>query len=354
MVLVLIAAVVVAVVAVVVFLRLRPRGGDLDSVRSYHSALGTLEHLSERTGGSTVRVVGSSDPESGPRVYPPTEARVYPPPEARIYPPAEGKVAGTSAVPPVPVRDNDDFPGPGTPLVFDDARPSDRPQVQPAHEGAGPLRVDRAQRHALDSMNRRPRRATAVVIAVVVLVVFGVLAYSGSKRSRSSGHATSSSSTPTTGATSTTAASTSSTASHGAAGGGHTKKKKVATTTTTAPSQIVATATTGSTATYPVGPQSYRLSVTATAPCWVQATTVSTGATLWAGTLQAGGTQVIHASGVVTLNLGAPSVSLTVNQVPVVFPTPMHTPFVATFQPTAASTATTTTTTVTAPATSTP
>jgi hypothetical protein len=193
-----------------------------------------------------------------------------------------------------------------------------------------------------------------VVIAVVVLVAFGVLAYSGSKRPRSSGHASSSSSTPTTAATRASTATTSSAASHTAAGGGHTKKKKVATTTTTAPTQIVAVATTGSTATYPVGPESYRLSVTATAPCWVQATTVSTGATLWAGTLAAGATQVIHATGVITLNLGAPSVSLTVDQVPVVFPTPLHTPFIATFQPAAGSTAATTTTTVAPSTTSAP
>ncbi len=63
------------------------------------------------------------------------------------------------------------------------------------------------------------------------------------------------------------------------------------------------------------------------------ATVVSTGATLWTGTLQAGANQVIQATGTVKVELGAPGATLTVDNVPVTFPTPQHTPFVATFQP---------------------
>ena len=82
MVLVLIAVVVVAVLAALMFLRLRPRGGDLESVRSYHSALGTLEHLSERIGPPTVRpvrVVPSGQSETPPvRVVPTGQAEAPP------------------------------------------------------------------------------------------------------------------------------------------------------------------------------------------------------------------------------------------------------------------------------------
>ena len=114
---------------------------------------------------------------------------------------------------------------------------------------------------------------------------------------------------------------------------------------------MVALSSTGASALYPVANNSYTVTVTASAPCWVLATVASSGSTLWTGTLQAGGSQAIQATGAVKLELGAPSVTLTVDNVPVVLPTPVHTPFVATFQPTAAapSGAATTTTTTTVP-----
>jgi hypothetical protein len=65
----------------------------------------------------------------------------------------------------------------------------------------------------------------------------------------------------------------------------------------------------------------------------VQAITVATGSTLWEGTLQAGQVQVIPASGPVTVELGAPAVTLKMDNIPVVLPVPLHTPFVARFQP---------------------
>src|ERR1700736_4314871 len=131
---VVVAVVVIAVVAFVATFIRRPRGDDLNSVRSYHSALGTLEHLSERTSQPTANVV--------PPVHPADESRVRP----RFYsrsgaegdaPAAECGPGGASAhtakppgttrsVPPVPVRGNEEFSDPETPLVFDDSRPRDR------------------------------------------------------------------------------------------------------------------------------------------------------------------------------------------------------------------------------------
>jgi len=341
MVLVLIAVVVIAVGAVLVFLRLRPRGGDLDSVRSYHSALGTLEHLGQQAGPSGVRVVG-------PAERPAEESRVRP----RRDVPAAG---GLPPVPPVPVRGSDEFPDPGTPLVFDDARPADRVQSRTAPEGgAGPARVDRAQRHALDSMNRRPRRVTTIAAAVVLLALVAGLAYSGSRHPHHAASATTSppASTPGTVGTHPARSTSPSTSApprhtHGAPSGHrHTRT----TTATTAPSRIVAVSTTGASATYQVASATYQLSLSATEECWVLARSSATGATLWTGTLSAGANQLIPATGAVTLELGAPGVTVAVDRVPVVFPTPFHTPFEATFEPAASASAPATTT----PATTTP
>jgi len=335
MVLVLIAVVVVAVLAALMFLRLRPRGGDLESVRSYHSALGTLEHLSDRTGQSPVRVVSPPGRPAGAGVGQPREA---------------AGAAGVPAVPPVPVRGSDEFPDPGSPLVFDDARPADRPRIQPSTEGPATYRVDRAQRHALESMNHRPRRITAVLLVAVVLVLVAGLAYAGSKRSKSTGHPATTSAVAS-GSTRPTATSPASAASdrHARGSGEHHKvgdAKKVP--AAAHPTRIVAVSTSASSATFPVDVDAYLLSLTASAPCWVLARSASSGATLWTGTMVAGGRQTISATGAVTLELGAPTVAVTVDQVPVVLPTPFHTPFLATFQP-AASTASTTTTTTSSP-----
>jgi len=350
MLLVLVAIVVVAVLAALVFLGLRPRGGDLDSVRSYHSALGTIEHLSDRSGGSHVNVVQSAGGQA----------------ESRVRPHSSRDGDGTQ-VPPIPVRGNDEFPEPGTPLVFDDARPADgHPNQAPSGGAAGSSGADRAHRHALESMNHRPRRITAVALTVVVLVIFAALAYTGSKHSPPGRHADgSSSSSAASSATHATGASASA-ASHTTQGKHavvHHRKDESTSTTSTVPSRIVATSTSGATTTYPVVTSSYRLSITASGLCWTLVRSATSGATLWTGTLQPGASQVINATGATTLELGAPSVLVTINKVPVVFPVPFRTPFEAIFQPvtpavsgaaSASSTTTTTSTTTTGPAGSTP
>ncbi len=300
------AVLVVAVAAVVVVLR-RPRGSDLSSVRRYHSALGTIEHLADRTGPATGRVVN---------------------------PPGGG--AGRS-VPPVPVRGSSEFPDPENPIVFDDARPHDRPAAGPPPAGVPLHRPDRAQRHALESMNRRPRRATAVMVVVIVVALVGALALLGSRHPKSAGRGHASAST--------SVSATSSTASGTAGSGGHRKGHvhKTKTTPTTLPSQIVALSSTPFSAVYPVGSDSYRVTVKASGPCWVQATSTSTGSTLWTGTMQAGASQVIPATGTITVELGSATGALSLDGVPVALPTPSNTPFVATFQPAGPSTSPSTT-----------
>jgi len=319
---VLAAVAVIAVAAGIFLVFRRPEGNDIDSVRSYHSALGTLEHLSERTPRSTVDVVGSGDPAAAEPGVP----RSYRRPDGGAPSRTSGPGSGRS-VPPVPVRGSDEFPDPETPLVFDDSRPRDRYRRDASGESAPVSRMDRAQRHALDTMNHRPRRATTVMIVVAALALFGALAYAGSKRS-SSGHPHA-------------AATTSTTTGAGSAAGSHTTTTSVGRTTkttpTTQPKQVVALTSTSTSATYPVTNASYKVTLTGSGTCWVAVTSASSGSTLWAGELQAGSVQDVQATGTVTVQMGTPSVTLAIDKVPVVFPTPVRSPFVATFQPTAAA-----------------
>jgi hypothetical protein len=343
--------VVVAVVAIVAMRR--PRGDDLHSVQSYHSALGTLETFSDRIGQSPPEVVAQAD-RSGdghvrPRFYSRAIAEAGPAPDGSPVDPGDERAGGRASsphpavppsIPPVPVRGPAGLPEPGTPLVFEDAQAIDHPRRDAGLPAPG-LRMDRAQRHALDSMNHRPRRITTVMIVVAALVLFGVLAYVGSRRTGHTTHGRAVATATTTGRSTT---SHTSVKNHG---GGTTKHQhKVSTTTTTIPKQIVALTSTSTSATFPVGESSYKVTVASSGPCWVQAITVETGSTLWEGTLQAGQVQVIPASGPVTVELGAPAATLKIDNIPVVLPVPLHTPFVARFQPsttTPAGTGTTTT-----------
>lgn len=310
-------AAIVVVAATVVLFR-RPSGGDLSSVKRYHSALGTMEHLADHQGQTVGKVTA---PPGGP-----------------------GAPVGTGrSVPPVPVRGTDEFPDPEAPIVFDDSRPHDRYQpsehFDPDRQPRFAPSRNRAERHALESMNRRPRRSAAVLAAVIVVALVGVLILIGSHKPKSeagrrSGGSGSGSHNQTTGG------------GHGSTGGG---KKGHHTPVTVPPSptdQVVALTSTPTTATYPASGSSYQVTVVSTGPCWVQATANATGSVIWTGTMQAGQTQQIPATGVTAVELGSATCSMQLNSVPVAFPTPRATPFTATFQPGAASTGGTTSTTL--------
>jgi RodZ C-terminal domain len=316
-------AVLVAVVAFATVVLRRPRGDDLSSVRNYHSALGTLEHLSERTirssDGGTGPADRPDDPLAGPRFY------------SRQG--SGGGVGTTRSVPPVPVKGNDDFPDLETPLVFDDSRPRDRYRRESSTEGVAVSRTDRAQRHALDSMNHRPRRRSSVAVVVAALVLFAVLAIVGSRRSHSP-TPTHSANPPTSAVTHHGTPATATGSSHRSGSSARTKGKSKA-TSGTLPAPVLALSSTPATAIYPVASSPYQLAVSASGPCWVDATTVSTGSTLWTGTLQAGQVQQIQGNGSVRVELGSLAATLTVDDAPVVLPTPTQSPFVATFQPSA-------------------
>jgi hypothetical protein len=301
---------VVVVVAGVVVARRRPRTTDLTSVRRYHSALGTIEAVSERTGSAGTAGTGAPAPV-GP--------------------------AGPEApwVPPVPVRGSGAFPDPGAPLVFDDAVPGGDPRGE--HHAPPRARADRLQKQALHSMNHRPRRGSSVALVTAVVVVLGVLVVLGVTRS-SKGPAHSAGTAPDATTSSAPVRASDVTTTSGADRATHHSSRRRAApqpTTTPAPTQIVAVTSAPGAATYPVATSSYDVKVTASGTCWVLARSASSGATLWTGTLQAGAVQLIPATGVTTVEVGAPTASLAVGTLPVVLPAPLHTPFVATFQPAA-------------------
>jgi uncharacterized protein DUF4115 len=292
---------VLVVVALFVVLARRPRGEDGHSMAHYNHALGTLEHLSERIGPPTVRPV-------------------------RVAPSGRPGGATEPVVPPVPVRGTDEFPDPDAPIVFDDARPVERgrPVGLPPATHSRSDRSARAQRMALDSMNHRRRPGTGILVVIAVVAVFVALVVIGSQQSHKGAHATS---TSTTGHPSGAGHSTTTTA------------PKPTTTTrptpTTLPNQFVATTTSssGSAATYTVPHTTFQITITGTGSCWVEVDSTSTGKAVWAGELSAGTVQNVQASGSTTVQFGTPTLTLQVDTIPVVLPTTVRTPFVATFVP---------------------
>ncbi|MHB1517675.1 MAG: RodZ domain-containing protein [Acidimicrobiales bacterium] len=233
-------------------------------------------------------------------------------------------------VPPVPARSSRSLPEPGVPLVFDDSKLAEaNGEATPDALFADPNpipRVDRAQQHALESMNRGSRRGGAVVALLAVLVVLGALAYIGSRRS-SSAHLTS----PPHRAASVSTIPAPAANARRAGGNPKSKKRTRPSPAPRSPDTITSSTSTLTTGTYPVPGPSYQVTVAATGPCWVYATSLSSGSVLWTGTLQAGNTQVIQVTGDARVELGSPAASMKVGKADVVLPSPLHTPFFATF-----------------------
>jgi flagellar basal body-associated protein FliL len=299
-----VAVVVVAVGAVIAKFIWRANAAEAASIRRFQTAVGTMEHFPDRSRHPTASIEEQSD-GSGTPVERAGSPSVH----------ITGRRDSVD-VPSVPVRGNDPFPDPLIPLVFDDAVAKDPHQRQVDEEFAPDVRRDRVRKQALHATSHRPRRLAVIAVVLVVLVALGGLAVFESHRVV--GH-----SPGATGVTTTTLH----TAGHPA------RRNGTSSTATSVPSRIVATSSTSSTAVYPVGSTSYQVAITTTGPCWVDATSVSTGSVLWTGTLPAGAHQVIPATGAISLELGAPTATLTVDGVPVDYPTSMRAPFTATFQP---------------------
>jgi hypothetical protein len=325
--LILLAVVVVVVVAVLLTRRLTR--DDEHSVAGYHRQLLTLEQIKAHTapGGSdadeasAAGAAGASSPpkpsypESAVRVSGSAYVRVTDGPNPTPVPP----------VPPPPVAGGNGL------VTFDDASPLTVPSGR-STAGTETFSFGRKDR-AMDSMNRRPRRLGAPIVAVaVVAVVIVVLVIAGSHKNPPAKHHVSS--TATTGTASR---------SH------HAKTHPSTTTTTQVPLVSLPSATSVHDATYTTRLTDYSLVVSATTQaCYVQVNNVSTGTALFAGVITAGEQRTIAVTGPVTIDVGAPlAFAATVNGSSLVLPYGYQTPFNLHLVP-AGSSGTTTTTTTTA------
>ena len=290
--------VLVVLVAVVVALALRRRGGDeVHSVEGYRHTLDTLQGIRTRTSSSSVRIIGGTSAAS-------TETDVPAGPPGVIGGEHPGRALGQG------------------PLVFEDPVLS------------GVARHDhRSNDRAIASMNHRPRRLGALVLALLAaIVVVVVLIVAGHHHPKAK-------------------ATTPPTTAHHPAGSTTTAAPRARhhhappTTTTTAPTSFSAQSTTANSATYVPPTPSYQLTFTASnGACWVLVTAQSTGSTLYTAVMPKGTSQTVPASDGTEVQLGAPSaITITLDGEPVILPSSITSPYALYFQP-AASAATTPTT----------
>jgi hypothetical protein len=297
-----VAAVVVTVIATALLTR-RVAHDDVHSVEGYHRSLHTLESINAHPMISGDAEISGQGADSA-----------YPESTVRMASPSTGRATGLrGSVPPVPIPPLAD---PDTPMTFDDAAQPLSPPVPPQ-----PARRDKA----MISINHRPRRLAAPATAVAAVLALTVVllltgSHSGSpgpthSSDKNSGHNGSIASKP--------------------------PQKKAATPTPPPPAVSSAQAATPQSATYDVPDSTYAVTLTATSgACWVDATSTSTGSTLFSGTLVPGAQRSFNASGPVTLIVGAPTVlHATVDGDAVVLPPGFQTPFTMSFVTTAAAAA---------------
>jgi hypothetical protein len=293
--------VLLVLVAIVVALVLRRRGGDeVHSVEGYRHTLDTLQGIRTRTGSTSVRIIGGSGATGADDEMPAGPPGVI-----------GGEHVGRAL-------------GEG-PLVFED------------HALSGSARHDRSNDRAIASMNHRPRRLGALVLAALVAVVVVVVLFlaghhhppAKATTATTVGHPSGTSAT--TGASATTVP--------------RTRHHRVATTTTTAPTSFSAQSTTSTSATYVPPTPSYELTFTAAhGACWVLVTSASTGSTLYTAVMPQGTTQSVPASDQTKVQLGAPgAIAITLDGEPVILPTSLSSPYALYFQPATATVTTPTT-----------
>jgi hypothetical protein len=317
-------AVVGAVVARVTW---RRPADERHSIESHQQTLDTLRAMADRRPpGQRERVPGStSDHRSGSGDDArPTRARTGPahagPVRSGPVPSASERSAPARSAPGRPVR----APATGAngaadanDLVFvDDTSPASTPRPDASLRSPlalpGLPRTGRGHRRHAGPRRRSGSRLFPLVGAVVVLgLVIGVAVALTPSHPRAS-------------------------ATH------HSTKKPKSSVRTTEPRTTVPpppkvqpTSSTAVTADYAAPSTGYTLTLQATGPCWVEATTTATGALVWTGTLAPGQVRSIPATGSLLLRLGASNdVSVTLNGEPVVYPAGFQSPFDMTFQAT--------------------
>jgi hypothetical protein len=303
--------VVVAIVVVAMAALLRRRSqDDVHSVEHYHRQLHTLEEM---------RAHPSPPVGDGQAAYPAPAYRVgtssvrLTDPDKPLVPPVPPPQVANPAEP-VPFDDED--------LATEESVESDGSEAPDrASEPAVPAAVatsptsTKGRERAMQAINRRPRRLGAPLAAIgAVAILIAVLIITGVHMTPPPHHRTAANVTTTTTS--------------------HSRRTHHGTTTTTKPPPVVSApiAATSQNATYQVADASYTLAFSATnGECWVQATDNS-GTVLFSGTLFAGQSQTVSATGPVTVIAGAPNAfSATVNGSPVTLPEGFQAPFTLKF-----------------------
>jgi len=328
---------------------------EVGSVESYHRALGTIEHLAMGNAAPVRTVPGSprgadsprgpDRPRGAPRDPSPYRDSSGSDPVRRSVPDGADDAPRRVDDPAPPDQQSDDLrPGsPGArerPLVFDDAALAEDPLPVGDDAVAPRFRSSRARRVAMASMDHRSRRwsGIAAIAVVVVLVVAAAAVYEGSRHTSATADRRTASAGGSPAVRHPASTTRVSPARSRHTGTTHKKGSHPATSTApTTPTQLVATSSSPTAAVYPTPTGAYQVTLAATGPCWVDATATSTGSTVWTGTMEAGQTQVLPATGPLAVEIGSTAATLSMNGEPVVLPTPLQAPFVATFDPGAAS-----------------
>lgn len=319
---VIIVVVVVASLLGAILLRRRSRD-DVHSVEGYHRQIHTLEVINEHPAGSEVR---RGSVEAPKHAYPGSTVRLTDSTTVRLTPPPPETVPGPAVPPVIPtprgkrtaegeraaeaVQTAEDMRAPegqsDDTVVFDDGHPT-TPEHVPAW----------TQDRAIGTMNRRPRQLAAPALAlaavtglIVVLLVFG--AHTTTPRHH---HAAV---VPPPRAVTT--------------------RPTVTTTVPPLPNVSAPQVTSASDATYEVGANSYTLVLAATSSaCWIDVTG-ATGGSIFSGLMTPGQHQTIPATGLVSVEVGAPaSFTATVNGTAVALPATYQTPLTLHFTPPASA-----------------
>jgi Domain of unknown function (DUF4115) len=300
--------VVAAVLAAltVVLLTRRAAHDDLHSVEGYHRSIHTLESINAHP--AAPGPAGAAPSLFEKPAYPESAIRLAGTPSVRV---TDAPPASVPPVPPPPAVNAE------IPVTFDDTDLSTPPTPptppMPLHDAPG------SRDKALGSINHRPRRlaAPAMAVAVVIVLVVVLLLTGSHKVAPPRHHHAGSTETNVTAPTTPKP-----------------QPKPTAQSTTNLPSPVsLPQSSTARTATYNVPGGSFSLSFAATTgQCWVDVTNSSSGATLFAGTLQPGAQQSLNATGPVTVIVGAPTVlAVSVDGSQVALPSGFQTPFTMRF-----------------------
>jgi type II secretory pathway pseudopilin PulG len=332
----LIVAGIVVIAGIALALRWRSSSDEQHALRHYQHALDTLRTVSDRLESTrpaeaensrTVREAAGPTPEARPAPVPrpvpasrsvrSTSSRVVP----ATSPDRENRIDRGNH------HDENGNPGPGTTpgghhepvLVFeDDVAPS-----SPGSGGAPTLATpNRVTRQALQRSAKPPSRVPAVMFLMLlaILIVVGIVVVL-QKNHHTTAPTVHTNTTPTTHHTKTTTRTTTPTTSP---------------PTSTVPQTLQAepASVTPEGATYAAPNVPYTVDLSSSGACWVYATLESTGAVVWTGVLEAGQTQTLSASGQLDVKFGhANSVTVTMNGIPVAYPSPYDAVFMMQFVP---------------------